>query len=58
MAVFEKVMAKITKCFKFNYSNSHIHGCLKVFGRQFIFCPKNVVLPKKQVFALKQQFLR
>jgi len=52
---FEKVVAKIAKCF--NYCNFHIHRCLKLFGRQYIFCQKNVVLPKKQVFTLKQQFL-
>jgi len=55
IAVFEKVMAKITKCF--NYGNFHVHRCLKLLGRQYIFCQKNVVLPKKQVFTLKQQFL-
>jgi len=52
---FEKVMAKTTKCF--NYCNFHTHRCLKLFGRQYIFCQKNVVLPNKQVFTLKQQFL-
>jgi len=52
---FEKVMAEITICF--NYGNFHIHRCLKLVERQYIFCRKNVILPKKQVFALKQQFL-
>ena len=45
---FEKVMAKTTKCF--NYGKFHIHRCLKLFGKQYIFCQKNVVLPKKQFF--------
>jgi len=40
-----------------NYGNFHIHRCLTLFGKQYIFCRKNVVLPKKQVFTLKQQFL-
>jgi len=40
---FDNVMAKITKCF--NYGNFHIHRCLKLFGKQYIFCRKNVVLP-------------
>jgi len=53
---FEKVIANIAKCF--NYGNFHIHRCLKLFGRLYIFCRKNVVLPKKQVFTLIQQFLR
>jgi len=34
---FEKVMAKITKFF---YGNLHVHRCLKLFGRQYIFCQK------------------
>jgi len=55
MAVFLKVMAKSAKCS--NYGNFYIHRCLKLFGKQYIFCRKNVVLPKKQVFTLKQQFL-
>jgi len=38
MAVFEKVMAKITKCF--NYGNFHIHRSLKLLGRQYIFADK------------------
>jgi len=52
---FENAMAKITKCF--NYGNFYIHRCLKLFGRQYIFCGKNVVLPKKQGITLKQEFL-
>jgi len=31
-------MAKITTCF--SYGNFHIHWCLKLFGRQHIFCQK------------------
>jgi len=49
MAVFLKVMAKITEFF--NYGNFHIHRCLKLFGRHYVFCQKNVVLPKKQVLT-------
>jgi len=52
---FEKVMAKITKCF--NYGNFYIHTYLKLFGKQYIFRRKNVVFPKKQVSTPKQQFL-
>jgi len=55
MAVFQKGMGKITKCF--NYGNFHIYRYLKLFGRQYrpIFCRKNVVLLKKQGFTPKQQ---
>jgi len=49
--LFEKVKAKITKCF--NYGNFYIHRCLKLFGKQYTFCRKNVVLPKKQVSTPK-----
>jgi len=52
---FENVMAKITKCF--NCVNFYFHRVLKFFGRQYIFCRKNLDLPKKQVLTLKQQFL-
>jgi len=38
MAVCQKVMAKITKCF--DYGNFHIHRCLKLFGRQYILLTK------------------
>jgi len=51
---FENLMAKITKCF--NYVNFCFHGVLKFFGRQYIFCRKNLVLPKKQVLTLNSNF--
>jgi len=49
----ENVMAKITKCF--NYGNFHIHRCLKLFGRQYIFGRqyKKCDFAKEAIFYLK-----
>jgi len=49
---FEKVMAKITKCF--NCGDFYIHRGLKLFGSIF-FAEKNMDLTKNQVLTLKQQ---
>jgi len=48
---FEKVMAEITICF--NYNNFHIHRCLKLVERQYIFCRKKCDFAKEASFCPK-----
>ena len=43
-------MAKMTK--GFNFGNFHIHRCLKLFGRQYIFA-KKCGFAKEASFYLK-----
>jgi len=51
------LLKKFSQNCKFICGNFYIHRGLKLFGRQYIFCQKNLVLPKKQVLSLKQQVL-
>jgi len=49
--VLKKCMAKNTQCFK--CGNWYNHRGLEMFGKQDIFCRKNLVLPKKQGLTRK-----